>query len=139
MLAIGDIHVYVSDFEAALRFWAEGLQLEVVDKEVDEDSSFARLEFPDGGPGLLLMASAQPQEVEQADEGVFSGISFDLTVSEFDNTLVRLLEAGGQQVNETEIYHGLRTATLADPDGNIFELLEIPPEEKAENAAAQAE
>ena len=31
MIAIGDIHVFVHNFEAALRFWTHGLGLQIVD------------------------------------------------------------------------------------------------------------
>ena len=33
---------------------------------------------------------------------------------------------GGEQVDEIESYHDLRVVTLADPDGNTFELVEVP-------------
>jgi catechol 2,3-dioxygenase-like lactoylglutathione lyase family enzyme len=63
--------------------------------------------------------------------GMYPAVRFDITASDFDATLVRLLEHGGRQVDETESYNGLRGVTVADPDGNLFELLEItePPGE----------
>ena len=50
---------------------------------------------------------------------------FDVTTTEFDEALMRLLEHGGRLVDEVESYSDLRVATMADPDGNVFELLEI--------------
>ncbi len=129
MLAIGDVHLYVSDFDAALRFWAKGLQLEVAEQDTDEHSAYARLDFPDGGPSLLLIAPAEAEPLEELDAlESHCGVSFDVIATEFDAALVRLLENGGQQIGETETYNDLRNATLADPDGNLFELLEVPPE-----------
>ena len=129
MLAIGDIHIHVSDFEAALRFWAQGLQLEVAQHEASAHGAFARMDFPDGGPSLMLIQPAELEEDEYpADSGQLLGFSFDVTTTEFDATLLRLLEHGGQQVGETETYDELKLATIADPEGNTFELIEVPAE-----------
>lgn len=129
MLAIGDIHVYVSDFATALDFWAGGLQLEVAEKEESEHGAFARLDFPDGGPSLVLIAPVEPWDSAQGPEpGTAPGFSFDLTTTDFDGTLARLLERNGRQIGETETYNDLRLATVADPEGNTFELVEVPDE-----------
>jgi predicted enzyme related to lactoylglutathione lyase len=129
MLAIGDVHVYVSDFAAALSFWATGLQLEIAEKEESSQGSFARLDFPDGGPSIVLIAPVDPWDPENRPEpGTAPGFSFDVTTTEFDDTLARLLENNGQQLGETETYNDLRLATVADPEGNAFELVEVPAE-----------
>ncbi len=129
MLFIGDIHVYVSDFALALRFWAEGLGLEVIEKEVSPHSAYARLDFPDGGPSLRLLGPVDPwQPDEQPPPDTRPGVRFDITTSDFDAVLARLLECGGRQVDEIESYEHLRGVTIADPDGNLFELLEIKEE-----------
>jgi catechol 2,3-dioxygenase-like lactoylglutathione lyase family enzyme len=126
MLFVGDIHIYVSDFPLALRFWADGLQLEVAEKEVSAHSAFARLDFPDGGSSIRLLAPVDAWPLDARPPlGAVPTIRFDLTTSNFDAVLVRLLEHGGTQVDEIEEYNGLRVVTLADPDGNAFELLEI--------------
>lgn len=127
MLVIGDIHIYASDFEAALRFWAEGLQIEVAERGSDEHSTYARLDFPDGGPSLALMAPAEPWEPDDRSEQADGPeISFDIMTDDFDAVVVRLLENGGQQFGEIETYESLRTVTIADPDGNTFDLIELP-------------
>jgi catechol 2,3-dioxygenase-like lactoylglutathione lyase family enzyme len=126
MLYIGDIHIYVSDFRLALRFWAEGLGLEVAEKEVSRHSAYARLDFPDGGSSLRLLWPVEPWDPDvQPPPGEYPTVRFDVTTDDFDATLVRLLEHGGQQVDEIETYNDLRIVTVADPDGNLFELLEI--------------
>lgn len=126
MLAVGDLHLYVSDFEAALRFWAEGLRLTVSEREVSGSSAFARLDFADGGPSLLLIGKVEPwQPDEQMPVGMRPGVRFDVLCTEFDATLTRLLEHGGQQIDEIEEYGGARVVALADPDGNAFELVEV--------------
>jgi len=129
MLSIGDIQIYVTDFERALKFWAEGLGLQVVEKEVTTHSAYARLEFPDGGPALSLLGPAEPWEPGTRPEpGSHPGVGFDITTSNFDDTLVRLIEFGGRQVGQIETYNDLRLITIADPDDNTFDLLELPAE-----------
>ncbi|TWT39961.1 Glyoxalase-like domain protein [Phycisphaerae bacterium RAS1] len=128
MLSIGDVHVYVSDFVRALRFWAEGLGLEATEKEVTPHSAYAVLDFPDGGPSLRLLGPVDPWESgARPAAGSRPTIRFDVTTTDFDGTLARLLDCGGAQLDEIEEYRGLRVVTVADPDGNSFELLEIPP------------
>ena len=132
MLFIGDIHIYVSDFTLALRFWADGLQLDVAEKEVSPHSAYARLDFPDGGSSLRLLGPVEPWSPDvRPSPDVYPTVRFDITTSDFDAVLARLLEHGGEQVGEVETYNDLRAVTLADPDGNLFELLEIPEESEA--------
>jgi catechol 2,3-dioxygenase-like lactoylglutathione lyase family enzyme len=129
MLFIGDIHIYVSDFALALRFWAEGLGLHVIEKEVSPHSAYARLDFPDGGPSIRLLGPVDPwQPDEQPSPDTRPDVRFDITTSDFDAVLARLLECGGRQVDEIESYENLRGVTIADPDANVFELLELPAE-----------
>lgn len=126
MLFVGDVHIYVSDFTLALRFWADGLGLEVAEKEVSRHMAYARLDFPEGGPSLRLLGPVAPwPEDARPSPGLYPVVRFDITTSDFDATLVRLLEHGGRQVDEIESYGDLRAVTLADPDDNLFELLEI--------------
>lgn len=133
MQFIGDIHIYVSDFTLALRFWASGLGLDVAEKEVTPHSSYARLNFPDGGSSIRLFGGSEPWPTDAIPPtGPHPTVRFDITTSQFDELLARLLEHGGQRVDEVESYNNLRAVTLADPDGNTFELLEIRDEDAEE-------
>ena len=126
MLAFGDIHIYATDFSAALRFWSEGVGLQIVEEELGKSASFAVLEFPDGETALRLFGGATRQHRGEFDgvPGDQPDIHFDIITDDFDHTLVRALESGGRQIGEIESYEGLRAVTLSDPDGNCFELLE---------------
>ncbi len=142
MLFIGDVHIYVSDFPLALRFWADGLGLEVAEKEISPHSGYARLNFADGGSSLRLLGPVDPWEPDELPApGTRPAIRFDITTTDLDAVLARLLEHGGQQVDEIETYNDLRVVTLADPDGNAFELLEIREDdlEEDETGAGAAE
>jgi len=130
MLSIGDIHIFVHDFSLALHFWSDGLGLEVAEKEISGASAFALLEFPVGGPAIRLFGGAEPwPQNERPDVGARPTIRFDMVTSDFASTLVRLLEHGGRQIGEIEKYGDSRVVTIADPDGNTFELLEVPEED----------
>lgn len=134
MLFVGDIHICVSDLTLARRFWVDGLGLDVVEEQASPNSFFARLDFPDGGPSIRLLGPVEPfQLADRPTFGTCPAISFDITTTDFDDLLVRLIENGGTQVDEIETYGGLRHVTVADPDGNEFELLEI--QEDAEEAS----
>ncbi|MBW7906446.1 MAG: VOC family protein [Phycisphaerae bacterium] len=128
MVSIGDIHIYVTDFELALRFWADGLGLEVAEREISRASGWARLDFSDGG-SIRLLGPVDPWEPgARPPLGTRPTIRFDLTTTDFDLALSRALEHGGSREGEVETYNGLRVVTIADPDGNTFELIELPPE-----------
>lgn len=127
MLAIGDIQVYVSDFPLALRFWCDGLGLTLVEHEPSSASPYAMLEFPDGGPSIRLLGGVRPwANGERPSLGSRPTIRFDVTSSDFDGTLSALLDHGGQQLEQIESYSNVRLVTVADPDGNSFELVEVP-------------
>ena len=129
MLAFGDVQIYVRDFEAALRFWTRGVGLDVVEQESGENGSYARLEFPDGGPDLLLIAPPEGEgPVSSPDEP--GSVSFNVTTTDFEATLARLLEYDGRQMGPTETYDNLKFVTVADPEGHTFDLVEVPEDEE---------
>lgn len=129
MVQIGDVHIFVSDLSIALRFWSDGLGLRVVDRESTHASGFAVLESPDGGPAVRLFSGAEPwPDGLRPIPGSRPTVRFDVTTSQFDATLARLLESGGRQVDEIETYARQRVVGVADPDGNSFELIEVPTE-----------
>ena len=64
MLELGDIQIYVTDMVRALRFWSDGLRLDVVQKEITAHSGFARLETPGGGFSLQLIGDVDPWDEE---------------------------------------------------------------------------
>lgn len=127
MLAIGDVHIYVTDLVTALRFWGDGMRLRVSEREITAHSGYACLDCADGGPSIRLIARVDPWPPGARPEpATRPGITFDVVTTEFEETLARLLEHGGETVGETEIYNGLQVVTVRDPDGNTFELLEVP-------------
>jgi|GEM_PF-943722 len=139
MLTVGDIYIFVSDFNLALRFWQDGLGLAVTEQEVTRSSAFALLEFPDGGPALRLFGGVDPWPPGQRPEtGSRPMVHFDVLTDSFDETLVRVLEAGGRTTGEVEEYDGNRIVSLADPDGNTFDLVEVPASEDSAGGESES-
>jgi predicted enzyme related to lactoylglutathione lyase len=127
LTAVGDLHVYVTDFERALRFWVDGLRLIVAEREVTLGSAFARLDFPDGGPSIHLVGGVDPWgAAERPASGSRPSVGFDITTTDFDEVLARLLESGGSMEGMVETYDTLRVTTIVDPDGTSFDLIELP-------------
>jgi catechol 2,3-dioxygenase-like lactoylglutathione lyase family enzyme len=130
MLSIGEINLFVSDFRRALRFWAEGLGLEVAEREELSHTAHARLDFADGSPSLRLFwpVPAWPDR-ERPEYGERPMIGFDVITDEFDERLERLVSAGGVLAGEIQDFQGQRYVFIADPDGNTFELVEVSSDE----------
>ena len=130
MLSIDIIRVYVHDFKTALRFWSVGLGLKVVDSEEESAAPFAILEPPAGVPAIHLIGGADPYPLEQRPiPGTRPEVFFDVVTTEFDDTLVRLIENGGRRLGDIETHDETRVVSVADPDGNMFDLFEIPEEQ----------
>jgi predicted enzyme related to lactoylglutathione lyase len=125
--AMGDVHVFVTDLAAALRFWESGLGLRLRHREATQTSGFAILEFRGGGPSLRLFggAAAWPDGA-RPEAGSRPTVRFDITTTDFDATLIRVIENGGRQLDPIESFEGQRVVTIADPDGNSYELIEVP-------------
>jgi predicted enzyme related to lactoylglutathione lyase len=131
MLSVGDIHIYVHDFKAALRFWSKGLGLKIVEREQTPAAAFALLDTPAAGPAIHLIGGATPwPKGERPETGARPEITFDIITTAFDDTLVRALENGGRQDGEIEDFNGYRGVTIIDPDGNSLALLEVPEEDE---------
>lgn len=128
MLSIDVIRVYVADFNAALAFWSAGLGLSVAESDLDSAAPFAILESSAGPPAIHLVGGAARPLDQPPDPGSRPGIYFDVVTTDFDDTLVRLLENGGRRLGAVEEHQNTRVVSIADPDGNAFDLYEIPKE-----------
>lgn len=131
MNLIGDLQLFVVDLERSIKFWSEGLRLNVVEQEQTQHSGYARLEFPDSGQSIRLFGPVDAwQPGEQVEFGSRPTVCFDIMTDEFDAVLTRLIDAGGAQIGEIEEFDGIRTVSVADPDDIQFELIEMPPEDE---------
>lgn len=127
MLSIDELHVYASDISAALRFYADGMGLELIESELGA-AGYALLEPPGGGALLRIFGGSAPREAGAAPQPGRVGLAFSVSTSDFENVLSRALSNGGRQLDQIETYADMRVAALVDPDGNVLELVEAPGE-----------
>ncbi|MCG3127897.1 MAG: hypothetical protein CHACPFDD_02770 [Phycisphaerae bacterium] len=123
---IGEITIFSTDLERSLRFWSAGAGMRVVERNLRDHTGYVVLEFAEGGAALVLMAPVDPwEEGRRPEHGASPQISFNLYAEDFDGALARLTEHGGTQIGDIESYAEARSVTIADPDGNTFDLYEV--------------
>jgi predicted enzyme related to lactoylglutathione lyase len=102
------------DSLALANFWAATLGWDIVYNEADG----AALQDPEGtGPMLYLQPVPEPKSGKNRAH-------VDLSTSEFDVEMPRLLGLGATNVRASEAPGGKRSVVLADPQGNEFCLTE---------------
>ncbi|WP_329138679.1 VOC family protein [Streptomyces sp. NBC_01476] len=101
------------DAKAAATFWAEALG-RTVDEGADETAAFVASD--PAVPGSRIGFRQVPE-----DKTVKNRVHFDLATGDFDVELARLTALGATKLNEVNA--GIRYATLADPEGNEFDLI----------------
>ncbi len=79
---IGYVVVFVTKWDEAMRFYADVLGIEVVQRRDEE--GFARFRFPQAGPDLLIEQVDNPEAVQAHDlVGHFVGMSVTVCVCVF--------------------------------------------------------
>lgn len=117
----GFIAFPAADFEASLIFYRDHLGLPVLKEGTDDFSRFARFDCPD----LPIHVYEWKKEFKREHTGL------QLYVKDVDS-LYRELKELGVQFNgpiRDEAWGG-RVVTVKDPDGNLFDLLNIDYERK---------
>ena len=114
----------VTDLDASIQFYRDGLGLPLRDREEDSDIAF----FPLNGTWLALY----PRELLAEDATVpadgtgFSGVTLAHNVStkdEVDAILEEAKAAGGRLVKPAqEVFWGGYSGYFADPDGHLWEV-----------------
>lgn len=144
--AVAHTGLTVSDLEASLAFWRDGLgmreairqekqggYLEAVVREPGAHVRMVHLEFPGGGARIELFQYLQPPG--GAISGRPSDVGFAhicIACTDVDELLARLVAAGGTPFGEpadvdTGANKGGRCVYVRDPDGHVAELFSPPP------------
>ncbi|MEV0039656.1 MULTISPECIES: VOC family protein [unclassified Streptomyces] len=101
------------DAKATAAFWAEALG-RTVDTGADETQ--ATVAADPAVPGSRIGFRQVPE-----DKTVKNRMHFDLVTDDFDAEVARLTGLGATKRNEVDA--GIHYATLADPEGNEFDLI----------------
>ena len=108
------------DAERAATFWAA-----LLDTEIEEWFDDGRFAFLKGGEGLPVVCI---QRVPEAKEGK-NRVHLDLGVDDLDRATRRVEELGGRWVDgQTRRLDPFTWRTMADPDGNEFDIALIADE-----------
>ncbi len=111
---VGSIVMDVTDFDRMLAFWSEALHY--VPRDPPKDG-WVVLKDPKGkGPNVSL---------NRTDEGPLKDyrLHLDLYVTHALGELDRFMKLGAKLVQRAE--PGRDYVTLADPDGNLFDLIDV--------------
>jgi predicted enzyme related to lactoylglutathione lyase len=101
------------DAKAAATFWANALNRPLAD---GASEAAAAVGADPAVPGSRIGFRQVPE-----DKTVKNRMHFDLATDDFDAELSRLTGLGASKLNE--VTGGLHYATLADPEGNEFDLI----------------
>ena len=113
--AMKNVVVFVRDFDAAKRFYKEQMKLPL------SQEGMTMMEFFPGGGTTLGVALALTDEAK-ALAGRHTGIT--LRVKEIDTLCGSLTEAGVRFDQPLEESPWGKMAVVADPDGNLFALVD---------------
>ena len=118
---IGYVVVFVKNWDEAMRFYADLLEIEVVRRQ-DQDG-FAEFCFPAGGPNLLVEQVDKTDVEAQALVGQFTGMS--VTVRDIRQAYEHLSARGVRfEAAPSRQSWGGMLAHFYDPDGNMWSLVE---------------
>jgi len=102
-----------ADAAGLAAFWAAVLSAEV---DADGNQFFATVNRAAAGPTLMFLQVPEPRTVKNR-------VHLDLATADWSTELDRLLSLGAQRLEEHDEY-GTHWITLADPEGNVFDLAE---------------
>lgn len=103
-----------TDATALAAFWAE-----VLGQDVDADGNefFTSVNRSGDGPALFFIQVPEPRTGKNR-------LHVDLASADWSTELDRLIGLGAKRLDEHDEY-GTHWVTLADPEGNVFDLAEV--------------
>jgi predicted enzyme related to lactoylglutathione lyase len=112
-IAVAGITFDAHDAKAAATFWAQALGRTIA---TGANQARAAVEPDPAVPGSRIGFQQVPE-----DKQVKNRIHIDLVTTDFDTELGRLTGLGATKLNEVDA--GVHYVTLADPEGNEFDLI----------------
>jgi hypothetical protein len=104
-----------TDAGALAAFWAGVLSVSV---DADSNEFFATVGRAADGPTLMFLQVPEPRTSKNR-------LHLDLASSDWSVELDRLIDLGAKRHSEHNEY-GVHWITLADPEGNLFDLADHP-------------
>jgi predicted enzyme related to lactoylglutathione lyase len=114
-ITIAGVTFDARDANAVATFWAKALGRTVAD---GANETAAAVAADPANPGPRIGFQQVPE-----DKTVKNRMHFDLVTGDFDAELARLIDLGATKLNEIHA-GGLHYATLADPEGNEFDVID---------------
>jgi catechol 2,3-dioxygenase-like lactoylglutathione lyase family enzyme len=128
MITGGNATVYVSNMDAAIRFYSDILGLRLTNRFGD------RWATVHAAPGLTI--GLHPASAEYPAPGTRGSVMFGFEIDEpIENAVARLKSKGVRFTGEIVHGNGGSFASLADPDGNPIYLWEVIEGLKTSNSA----
>jgi predicted enzyme related to lactoylglutathione lyase len=112
-IAIAGLTFDARDAQAVATFWAQALGRSVAD---GADAARAAVDPDPAIPGSRIGFQQVPEH-----KSVKNRLHIDLVTTDFDTELSRLTGLGATKLNEVDA--GIHYVTLADPEGNEFDLI----------------
>jgi catechol 2,3-dioxygenase-like lactoylglutathione lyase family enzyme len=121
-----DLGLVVKDLEAATVFYRDVLGLSEVGDQPMPGGTMRRLQC--GTSTIKLISPKRPPAAEAASGGIFAATGYrywTISVSNLDEVITACTAAGRVvPVPRTQARPGVSIAMVADPDGNLVELME---------------
>jgi catechol 2,3-dioxygenase-like lactoylglutathione lyase family enzyme len=149
MRAIDHVGLTVADLDRALEFWCGRLGLRLLDRVTESgpdiasligvDSAELEIADLDGGDGRIIeliryiRPTGRPIRARSSDPG---SAHIAVRVDDLDAALARVRGSQGRQISRRPVllsdpggpWDGVTCCYIADPDGNILELIQRPTE-----------
>jgi len=126
------VTLIVRDYDTAIRFFIDVLDLELVDDSpsLTNDGRPKRwvvVKPRNAQTGLLLAQADGKRQIERVGDQVAGRVGFFLRVDDFDSTYERMAKAGVDFVSEPRTEPYGRLAVFLDLEGNRWDLLSHDP------------
>lgn len=110
MARVGAVMIDCNDMDGMVDFWGSLLGLEVKAR-YPEFVFMSRMS--ENGPALAFQLVPEPRVGKNR-------IHLDLTAENPEALIARVIELGGERVEDHELDDGFHWTVLSDPEGNVF-------------------
>ena len=121
LVGVQDIHYNVQDMDRAVAFYRDTLGMRVM----DTNAHWTSLDFFGARIGLRFNGGGLVPGVACDRDGALAGATVTLRSTDLEAD-VAFVTARGARLHARQDHEWGRVATLFDPDGNVFKLMQPP-------------